>query len=200
MTAGTALPLRRYMAATPAEIIAAMLAALFPDAATAVDLTPGRGRFWNGTAHVAVTFSTWDFRALPFGDGAFDVAVFDPPHLADGGATGIMARRFGTYKAAELEAAIRAGCREAMRVGCLGCIVKVCDHVHGQRFQWMTGWVTAELGTPFDVVHQVRPGNLEDGKWRNVLSARSNGAVYSAFRHGDQRHVRRAPGNGRPVR
>jgi hypothetical protein len=180
--------LRRYMAARPAAVVAAMLRVLFPDARTALDLTPGRGRFRDGMAHVAVVASGADFRCLPYADGAFDVAVFDPPHVADGGANGIMARRFGTYTAADLEPTIRRGCREAMRVGRLGCIVKVTDHVHGRRFWDQSGWVRDELGVPYDVVHQVRPRNLEDGKWRNVFSARSNGAVYLAFRHGDQRH------------
>jgi hypothetical protein len=102
-----------------------------------------------------------------------------------------MAGRFGTYKAAELEAVIREGAREAMRVGRLGCIVKVTDHVHESRFQDQSGWIRAELGVPFDVVHQVRPRNLEDGKWKGCYSARSNGAVYLAFRHGSQLHQER---------
>jgi hypothetical protein len=197
MSAGAAM-LRRYMLAGPAEVVAAMLRVLFPDARTALDLTPGRGNFWDGTAHVEVTASGADFRCLPHADGAFDVAIFDPPHLADGGANGVMARRFGTYRDADLEPTIRRGCREAMRVGRLGCIVKVTDQTHAQRFQDQSGWVRDELGVPYDVVHQVRPRNLGDAKWRHVFSARSNGAVYLAFRHGDQRHrARRAtPSNG----
>jgi hypothetical protein len=195
-SAETVAKLLRYMLAAPADIIAAMLRVLYLDAATAIDLTPGSRRFWNGTAHVEVTFSTHDYTALPFANGAYDVAILDPPHLEDGGRRGIMARRFGTYTVGELESQIRAGCREAMRVARLGAIVKVTDHVHGQRFRHQSAWVCDELGTPYEIVHQVRPGNLEDGKWRNVLSARSNGAVYLAFRHGDQRHVGRA----RPAR
>jgi hypothetical protein len=81
-----------------------------------------------------------------------------------------------------------------MRVARLGAIVKVTDHVHEQRFQDQSGWVRDELGTPYDVVHQVRRSNLEDGKWRGVYSARSNGVVSLAFRHGDQRHHARGTG------
>ena len=171
--------LQRYSAAKPAAIIASMLRVLFPDARSALDLTPGRGTFWDGTAHVEVTASEADFRCLP---------------CADGGRAGIMARRFGTYRNGDLERAVRAGCREAMRVGRLGCIVKVTDHTHGQTFTWQTGWVTDELGAPYDVVHQVRARNLEDGRWRGAYSARSNGSVYLAFRHGDQRHRARGAG------
>ena len=195
----SATTLYRYMAARPAAIVAAMLRVLFPDARTALDLTPGRGNFWDGTAHVAVTASRADFLSLPHADGAFDVALYDPPHLADGGAGGIMAERFGTYRASDLEAVLRRGAREALRVGRLGCIVKVTDHVHGHRFWDQSGWIREELGIPYDVVHEVRARNLEDGKWRGVYSARSNGAVYLAFRHGDQRHVARRGGtDGRP--
>jgi hypothetical protein len=186
--------LQRYMAARPAEAVTGMLRVLFPDARSALDLTPGRGNFWDGTAHVEVTASEADFRCLPYADGAFDVAIYDPPHVADGGRAGIMARRFGTYRNGDLERAVRAGCREAMRVGRLGCIVKVTDHTHGQTFTWQTGWVTDELGAPYDVVHQVRARNLEDGRWRGAYSARSNGSVYLAFRHGDQRHRARGAG------
>jgi hypothetical protein len=99
-------------------------------------------------------------------------------------------------KDADLEPTIRRGCREAMRVGRLGCIVKVTDQVHGLRFRDQSGWGRGELGFPYDVVHQMRPRNLEDRKWRHVLSARSNGAVYLAFRHGDQRHRARLVARG----
>jgi hypothetical protein len=103
-----------------------------------------------------------------------------------------MGRRFGTYRSAELEPAVRAGCREAWRVACLGVVVKVCDQVHGQRFVRMSGWVIDELGEPYEVVHAVRPRALEDPKWRMPqLSARNNGATYLVFRKDGSRHVRR---------
>jgi hypothetical protein len=190
--------LLRYMHAHPADIIEAMLRVLFPDARGVVDFTPGNFRFWGGEDTVRpyrVYFppKDHDFRTSRYTDAGFDVVVFDPPHVADGGKNGIMAKRFGTYKADELKDVIQAGCREAMRVARLGAIVKVTDHVHAQVFYDQTGWVREVLGTPYDVVHQVREGNLEDGKWRGVYSARSNGATYLAYRHGDQKHRERTP-------
>lgn len=177
-----------------AEVVAAILRDLFPDARTVLDLTPGRGRFWSESVptHVSVRFSEYDFRCLPLEVNAVDVAVFDPPHIADAGQRSIMRQRFGTYPQRELAQVIRDGAREAFRVAALGCVVKVCDHVHEQRFQDMSGWVCGELGAPYEKVHQVRARSIRDPKWREPqLSAYSNGSSYLIFRKGEQRHLRR---------
>src|SRR6266851_5577363 len=124
--------LMRYMVGvSSAEIVAAILCILFPDARTALDLTPGRGCFWSEAVPtgVAVHFSEHDFTALPYADDSVDIALFDPPHLADAGQRSIMRQRFGTYPSGDLESAVRAGCREAQRVARIGTVVKVCDHV-----------------------------------------------------------------------
>ena len=190
-------PLLRFERPQPtAELVAHILRVFFPDATTALDLTPGRGCFWSETVPIQVTVeaSAQDFRALPYADNSYDLVVFDPPHVADAGAHGIMGQRYGTYRQRELEPAIRAGCREAWRVARLGVLVKVTDAVHGQTFIRMSGWVYAELGEPFDVVHgQHRP--LIDGKWLEPqLSARNNGSTYLIFRRDGARHVRRMKG------
>src|SRR5215471_7073708 len=108
-----------------AAIVAELLDVAFPDAKDAVDMTHGRGGFWNGHTRLDVIkhdlepqfapHGAMDFRNMLYGDRSFDVAVLDPPHLADGGKNGIMARRFGTAKAALLEELIKAGVREAWR-------------------------------------------------------------------------------------
>lgn len=189
-------PLMRFMVgASSAEIIAAILRVLFPDARTALDLTPGHGCFWSETVptHVSVQLSEHDFTALPYADAISDVALIDPPHLADAGQRSIMRQRFGTYPSGELEDVVRQGVREAFRVATLGCVVKVCDHIHERRLQHMSGWVSQELGTPYDEVHQVRARSLVDPKWHEPqLSARNNGSTYLIFRKGEQRHLRRA--------
>jgi hypothetical protein len=190
-------PLLRYMpAGTPAPmLIASILRTLFPDAATAVDLTPGRHGFWSEQVpiHVAVTFCERDFRAAPYADEAFDVSLFDPPHLADAGGMSIMGRRFGTYPNQDLEAIVRQGCREAWRVARLGTIVKLTDHVHGRRFVRMSGWGISELGEPFDVVHHTRTKPLIDPRWREQLSAYNNGSTYLIWRRDGPVHTRRRP-------
>lgn len=185
--------LLRYSAEpVTAVLVADIIRIAFPSAASAVDLTPGQGRFWSERVRIGVSVevSPHDFTCLPYADRSFDIAVFDPPHLADGGERSIMRSRYGTYRQADLEPTVRAGCREAWRVSRLGVLAKVCDHTHAQRLVWMTGWVTGELGDPSEVIHNQRRAPLVDGKWREPqLSARSNGATYLVFRR-EPRHLR----------
>lgn len=176
-----------------AAIVAKILHVCFPDAEAVVDLTPGHGCFWREDVPIGVSVeaSLHDFRCLPYGDDSYDVALLDPPHNADAGPQSIMGRRFGTYRSAELEPAIRFGVREARRIARLGIVVKVTDHVHGQRFVRMSGWVYDELGEPWEVVHQVRSRALVDPRWREPqLSARNNGATYLIFRRDGPLHRR----------
>jgi len=191
---------------TSAAIVAELLDVVFPDAKDGVDMTHGRGGFWNGHSRLDIVkhdlepqyapHGAMDFRDMRYGDKSFDVALFDPPQIADAGARGIMGNRFGTYNRGELETAIRMGAAEAWRISHLGIIVKVCDHVHGQRYVLESDWVRSALKwrAPYEVVFQIRKKPLTDPKWKEPqLSARSNGATYLAFRHGDQRHIARKP-------
>ena len=194
--AETAAPaLLRYTAPgrPTANIVADILRVLFPDARTAIDLTPGRGCFWSETVpiRVSVEMSEGDFTMLPYADASYDVAVFDPPHLADAGEDSIMGRRYGTYRDDELEGVVRQGTREAWRVVRLGAVVKVTDAIHCSRYTRMSGWVYDELGEPYDVVHQVRSRSLVDPKWGPQLSAYNNGATYLIFRKDGPLHRRR---------
>jgi hypothetical protein len=182
-------PLLRYSVRIPTStLVADLIRVAFPDCATGVDLTPGAGCFWRDETPLRIERSTHDFRDLPYADGAFDLSLYDPPHNADAGAMSIMGRRFGTYKNGELEQAVRQGLREAWRVCRVGALVRVTDAMHGQKFVRMPGWVTDELGEPFEVVYQVRTRSLRDPKWKHAFSARNNGSVYLAYRRGDQRH------------
>jgi Arc/MetJ-type ribon-helix-helix transcriptional regulator len=103
-----------------------------------------------------------------------------------------MAEKFGTYADQDLPDVIRDGVREAWRVARLGIIVKVTDHVHGQRYVLESDWVREAIGQPpFDEVYQVRSGAMIDPKWEEQLSAYNNGSTYLIFRKSDQKHVRR---------
>jgi hypothetical protein len=181
---------------------------LFPDAATALDVTYGSGAFWDGSAHVSVRAHDGDPTRAPDGvvdfrdlsryqDDEFDVVLFDPPHLADAGDS-IMRERFGTYEQKELELTMCQGAVEAWRVARMGVVIKVTDHVHGlpdALFRRQTGWVIEAIGQePYDVVHQVRTSPLVDPKWQQQLSAYNNGSTYLIFRKGDQFHIRRSAG------
>jgi hypothetical protein len=198
------MPLLRFCQADlpTATIMTLILRVALPDAQTVLDVTYGSGAFWDGSAPVQVTAvdlnptraldAAVDFRQLPYADESFDVVTFDPPHLADAGSESIMRERFGTYEDADLEDVIKDGCREAWRVARLGIVVKVTDHVHGQRLVCETDWVKSAIDAPaYDVVHQTRSGAMVDPKWREQLSAYNNGSTYLIFRKDGPLHVRR---------
>jgi hypothetical protein len=200
------MTLLRFMQPTipTATIIALILRVAFPDADTALDVTYGNGAFWDGSAHVDVTAvdqdetrapnGTADFQDLPYDDEEFDVVLLDPPHVADGGKDGIMAQRFGTYTAEQLERAVRIGTAESWRASKLGIIVKVTDAVHGSTYVSESDWVRESIDAPlYDVVHQTRSGALVDPKWDEQLSAYNNGSTYLVFRKDGPLHKRRGP-------
>lgn len=56
-----------------------------------------------------------DFRALPFGDSAFKLVAFDPPHLEHAGPRGWMAAKFGRLSP-DWRADLAAGFAECFRV------------------------------------------------------------------------------------
>lgn len=200
----THTPLLRFCQELPTPVIVAqMFRVFFPDATTAFDATGGDGGFWDGSVPVEVTAlhvdtartngSQGDFRDLPADDESYDVVLFDPPHLADGGERSLMAERYGTYAGdGELEEMVRDGCREAWRVARLGVIVKVTDHSHSGRYVVESDWVRAAIGEPpYDVVYQVRANAMIDPKWEEQMSAYNNGATYLIFRKDGPVHKRR---------
>ena len=197
-------PLLRFCQDLPTPIIVAqILRVFFPNANTAFDLTGGDGGFWDGSELLEVTRLTVDpskppdeqsdFRSLPYvPDDAYDVTLFDPPHVADAGDESIMGAKFGTYDDNDIEQAIQDGCREAWRIGRLGTVIKVTDHVHGQRYVLESDWVREAIGrAPFDEVYQVRANAVIDPKWTEQLSAYNNGATYLIFRKDGPLHKRR---------
>ena len=169
-------------------------------------MTYGSGSFWRGTdTGLAVTGIDInpqrardvcaDFTRLPFRDDAFDVAIFDPPYHTDmgRGKASVMGSRFGAYRSMlELETAVCFGCAEAQRVSRRGVIVKCQDYIHSSQLVEMTQWVRDHMNQPvYQRVDIVRQHKLLDPKWGEQLSAYSNSATFLAFRHGDQRHIRR---------
>lgn len=56
-----------------------------------------------------------DFRALPFGDGAFKLVAFDPPHLERAGARSWLAAKYGKLSD-DWRSDLRAGFAECFRV------------------------------------------------------------------------------------
>jgi hypothetical protein len=183
-----------------------MLLTLFPDARMALDVTYGLGNFWSEGAPVPVTGhdvlaerapdGVMDYTELQYDDATWDVVLFDPRHLADGGDDSVMTNRFGTAATQEeIDNQIIDGSRECWRVCRLGMIVKVTNHVHGHVFQEEETLVGEALNylIPYDKVYQVRDHAFIDPSWGEQCSAYNNGAVYLVYRKGDQRHVPRRP-------
>lgn len=196
-------------------VLADILNILFPDARTVLDSTYGKGVFWKKRERTRVSVVgldldpssrasvRGDFTALPFSDQSFDVVAFDPPYQWDVSKKNpsIMGKRFGSYESeADALNAVMSGTREAWRVARLGIVVKVQNHIHGNRFIPMTDWVrwgffdeySDEYVSLYDEVMVKRPGvKVIDPKWREQLSVYRNHATFMIFRKGSQTHKRR---------
>lgn len=173
----------------------------FRDAHTAIDLTAAHGGFWKAPVPPELAITTnnldpssradlhLDFTATGLPDGAFDLAVYDPPHLADLGADSIMGKRFGSALGSDgLDQLVTAGVREAWRIARVGILVKLADSSHGGEFLQLSRWVAEQFDAePYFVAHTTRPP-LEDGKWKVQRVPRSNGAVYLVWRKAGHEH------------
>lgn len=167
----------------------------FRDAHTAIDLTAAHGGFWKPPVPPALAITTnnldltsaadlhVDFTNTDLPDDSYDLAVYDPPHLADLGADSIMGRRFGTAMGSDgLDQLVTAGVHEAWRIARVGILVKLADSSHGGEFLQLSRWVVEHLDVePYFVAHTTR-SQLEDGKWKVQRVPRSNGAVYLVWR------------------
>jgi hypothetical protein len=190
-----------------AQIVAKMLRVLFPDAETVLDMTYGSGKFWTPYTPWQVTGIDLnparardvcaDFTRLPFADGAFDVAIFDPPYLTEAGKSGLMAmdRQFSSFASVDVgREVVTCGAAEAWRVGRLGCVVKVQNYTHDNRSVRMTRWIEDAMPhEPYGEVHAMTPNKVIHSKWGSQLSVYSVHTTYLAFRHGSQIHARRGP-------
>lgn len=206
--AGAALDagvLTRVSVGSSADMVTRLLGVLLPDAATVLDATWGRGRFWDGSNRRVVGCdisphgrpdAVADFTRLPFRDEVFDVAIFDPPYVTEAGQDGVIGRRFGSYPTlADLRFAVEAGAREAWRVSRVGVIVKVMDYIHCSRLVRMSRWVEDAIPVDlYDLAYLTSPGKVEDPKWTQKgaqLSVRSNATTWLVWRKDGPVHRRR---------
>jgi hypothetical protein len=173
----------------------------FRDAHTAIDLTAAHGGFWKPPVPPGLAITTnnldpssradlhLDFTDTGLPDDCYDLAVYDPPHLADLGADSIMGKRFGSAMGSDgLDQLVTAGVREAMRIARIGVLVKLADSSHGGEFLQLSRWVLDQFDAqPYFVAHTTR-SQLEDGKWKVQRVPRSNGAVYLVWRKAGHEH------------
>lgn len=196
-------PTLTYAPYASAEAVRRLLHLAFRDAHAVIDLTYAHRGFWRDPLPpgIAVTSNNLDpeadadlhldFTATGLPDGYADLAIYDPPHVADGGKGSIMARRYGTVRGtAGLRAMIQAGAVEAWRISRVGVLVKLADHSHGGELLLLSDWVKAVLPErPYAVLHTYRPTYLRDGKHKAFRVPRSNGAVWLAVRKDGPRHL-----------
>lgn len=184
-----------------AEATRRWLELAFRDAHTALDLTYAHGGFWKQPHPPGLTVTTsnidpasgadlhLDFTATGLPDDAYDLVVYDPPHLADLGADSIMGRRFGTVKGTPgLELLITAGVREAWRVARVGILVKLADHSHGSEFLQLCRWVYDELGADLYYGAHTYRAPLRDGRRKVQRVPDNNGADWLIFRKDSGKH------------
>ncbi len=173
----------------------------FRDCHSAIDLTAAHGGFWKLPAPPGLAVTTnnldpssradlhLDFTDTGLPDESYDLAVYDPPHLADLGADSIMGKRFGSAMGSDgLDQLVSAGVREAWRIARIGILVKLADSSHGGEFLQLSRWVLDQFDVqPYFVAHTTRPP-IEDGKWKVQRVPRSNGAVYLVWRKAGHEH------------
>lgn len=171
-----------------------------------LDMTFGRGAFWtdyvptNLTSHDIRTDGV-DFRALPEPDDTFDVVVFDPPYVAQGGrdtsTTPDFLDRYGLTDAPvtpdDMMAMIGDGINEAVRVVRPGgfVIIKCMQYVSGGTFHnvphkvvnWMTEHKAIKQVDEF--IHYSGTGPQPEGR-RQLTSRRAHSNLL-VFRHGKYR-------------
>ena len=183
------------MDGTSADAIHGLLAVCFPDRQTVLDATYGNGNFWYGAQPTIrgdilparAPDCVLDYRALPFRDRTVDVVIFDPPYQPQTTrqSAGKTETRFThlTRGIDSVRESVQAGAREALRVGRLGCIVKVQDYIHSHKPVWMSKWVWDALGEPYDFLTLRVPSKLKATNWSEQRSVWRNHSTFWVYRH-----------------
>jgi hypothetical protein len=188
----TGLRIGRY---TSAQAMRLLTHCFFRDAHAVLDLTFGAGNFWkppvppgitvtsNNLDRAAPTDLHVDFTATGLADGAFDLVVYDPPHLPHLGERSFMGARFGTVRSTSgFRTMIEAGACEAWRIARVGIVVKLADVPNGGAYLPTTSWATEALGVwPVYVLHAIgRPSPRPADEIARV--PRNNGSDWLVFR------------------
>jgi hypothetical protein len=170
-----------------------------------LDATVNGGRFWRRSMRPVVGLDLdsrhrpticADNAAMPFGDGVFDVVIYDPPHIPNQGrdqskdfntrfGLGARSAKENGYSFSHTFPAFMA---EAWRVlvqeGVLFC--KITDYVHNHRYQWAHVDLIQsgrEAGfTACDCIIKVRRGPIIDPKWKVAHHSRRQHCYWIVFR------------------
>lgn len=170
-----------------------------------LDATINEGRFWRGSSRSVIGLDidpgfkptvTGSNMAMPFASSAFDVVVYDPPHIPNQGKDGEkdFNTRFGLVVKSPKENGYNLNhwyplfCAEAYRVlvpeGIL--FVKIADYIHNHRMQWAHFEVMkSALSVGFcacDMIVKVRKGPIVDPRWKVAHHARRQHVFWLVFR------------------
>jgi hypothetical protein len=170
-----------------------------------LDATINGGRFWKGSSRkvVGIDINAFhrptlvaDNRMMPFGDSAFDVIVYDPPHIPNQGKDKLkdFNIRFGlggrsskefSYTFSHLYPAFM---KEAFRTlvceGVLFC--KIADYVHHHQYQWAhIELIRAGTEAGFracDCIIKTRSAPIVDPRWKVAHHSRRQHSYWIVFR------------------
>jgi SAM-dependent methyltransferase len=170
-----------------------------------LDATINGGRFWRESKRTVIGLDierkhkpaiVGDNTCMPFLDGAFDVVVYDPPHIPNQGKdrTKDFNTRFGLILRSSKEHGYTFThtyppfLQEAYRVlkeeGILLC--KITDYVHDHRYQWahveLIESAKKVAFCPCDCIIKVRKGPIIDPKWKVAHHSRRQHSYWLVFR------------------
>lgn len=170
-----------------------------------LDATVNGGRFWRGSTRPVIGLDIQmshgptivaDNSKMPFPGKAFDVVVYDPPHIPNQGKD--KSKDFNTRFGLGIRSPKERGytfshtyppfVQEAYRVlkpeGVLLC--KITDYIHHHRYQWAhVELIQAAREAGFkacDCIVKVRKGPIIDPKWKTAHHTRRQHCYWLVFR------------------
>ena len=204
------VPLGSVWEGEDAELLENMLR-FYPrqEPARILDATLNGGRFWRGSNRPVIGMDVQekygpeivaDNRIMPFRSEAFDVVVYDPPHIPNQGKDNQkdFNLRFGLVLKSSKEHGYTFShtfppfVEEAYRVlapeGILFC--KITDYVHNHRYQWAhVDLIQAakDVGfRPCDCIIKIRKGPIIDPKWKVAHHTRRQHCYWLVFRKSEK--------------
>jgi hypothetical protein len=188
-----------------AALLERMLPFYHPDPERILDVTVNRGRFWRDSSRAAIGLDidpsnrpelVANNNALPFLGEAFDVLVYDPPHIPDKGADRkhSFKPRYGLGEKSGVErghtfahqyaAFLQEGWRVLRSGGVLLC--KISDYIHADSYRWAhVDLIRAAQRTGFtacDLIIKIRKTSIIDPKWKKARHARKIHCFWLVFR------------------
>ncbi|MEM9516026.1 MAG: hypothetical protein AAGA42_14330 [Actinomycetota bacterium] len=162
-----------------------------------LDLTYGKGKFWNRLRELDVTRNdlhplkgdvSEDFTATCWPDRSWPTVVFDPPYSLRGAKSDEDfedAYGLDRYRShAEMRESIEAGTREACRISSRWVLVKTQDQVSSYYLQSLTTWViNAALDSNARLVDSMHLlGGREQPKDRSQVRVRRGYSTMLVFK------------------